>query len=169
MKLRTLVALATLPLVLAACGDNNANVAAPAGQAPAAQPAAAAPAATSPAAAPSSAAGAAAASASGSDTEELGFLWGQWAADLAWCRDQTNGSPITITSERFEGAENDCAMSGVTDNGDGSYSTSLACQGEGQQTTEPLVMTPIFSPSGEGLVLRYPDRGGEATTLYRCS
>ena len=169
MKLRTLAAVAALPLFLVACGDNTADVAPPAGQAPAQQPAAAAPTAPTAAAAPSSAAGAAAASASGSDTQELGFLWGEWAADLAWCRDQTNGSPITLTSERFEGAENDCAVSGVTDNGDGTYATTLACQGEGQSVSEPLVMTPIFAPSGEGLVLQYPDRGSERTTLYRCS
>lgn len=162
MQFSRLAALLILPLALAACGDNGADVAPPAGQAPAPAPAAAAPAAPSPAALPAAAGGQAA-------SGDLDFLWGTWAANLAWCTDQTNGSPITISEDRFEGAENVCDITSLTDSGDGSYAAQMSCQGEGQTISETIAMTPIFAPTGEGLVLQYPDRGTERTTLYRCS
>jgi hypothetical protein len=164
MNFRRIALIAALPLALAACGDNNTDVAPPAGQAPAQQPAAAAPAAssTTPAPAPQ-------ASNATPASGDLDFLWGTWAANLTWCTDQTNGSPITISQSRFEGAENSCDITSLSDNGDGSYSAQLSCQGEGQTNAETLNMTPVYAPSGEGIVLQYPDRGNERTTVLRCS
>ncbi|MHB1109504.1 MAG: hypothetical protein ACYCZU_04170 [Devosia sp.] len=136
-----------LPLivVLAAC-DNSPKP--PATQAPpASQPAAEAPAATTPAS-PAAAAP----------------LLGTWAAVLADC----GTAAVTISATRFEGAENRCDIKALADNGDGTFTASLACTGEGQTASESVQMTPVVAPTGEGVVLNYLDRGGEKVTLLRC-
>jgi hypothetical protein len=146
-----------LPLiaVLAAC-DNSPKP--PPAEAPAAsQPAAQAPAAPRPAAAAPAASKAATPAAAAP-------LFGNWAADLANC----DTSAVTISAARFEGAENLCDITALADNGDGSFTTSLACTAEGQTTNENVQMTPVFAPTGEGVVLNYLDRGGDRVTLLRC-
>jgi hypothetical protein len=165
MSALRLLPLAALPFLLAACGSDNGNTAPPA--TPPAAPVATVPVAPAPAtpapAAP--AAPAPAAPAGQSASGDLGFLWGRWSADLARC----DSAAIAISETRFEGAENSCALSGLTDTGDGSYSARLACTSQGSQNSERLAMTPVFTPTGEGLVLVYPDRGPERITLLRCS
>jgi hypothetical protein len=154
--LRLLVPLA-LPLLLAACADTSGT-----GQAP--QPAPAPPpppAASAPTPAPAAPAPAPAAV---SNAGELGFLWGRWSADPARCDSQA----IAISATRFEGAENVCDLSGLTDAGDGSYAANLACTSQGRSSSERLRMTPVFAPSGEGLVLVYPDRSPDRVLLLRC-
>ena len=157
--------LLALPVLLAACGDNNSPppAATPAAPAPAASaPAVPAAAATpAPAAAPLPAATQPVAA-----TDDLSFLWGNWAADLNDCG---SGLAVSIDETSFTGAENSCQMSGLTDNGDGSYAADLACQGQGQAQNEGLRMTPVFTPTGEGIVLEYPDRGAGRSILLRCS
>lgn len=138
--------LITLPL-LAAC-DSNAPPAASTAEAPAAA----------------------------ADTPEpvadaaMNPLFGTFAADLSWCGGDAagDGSPVTITPTQFEGRENVCAINEFNDAGDGSYEAHLTCSAEGQTVDERLVLVPIFAPSGEGLRIAYPDRGGDSTTLLRC-
>lgn len=95
-------------------------------------------------------------------------LFGVWAADLSWCGGEGEGFPITISATRFEGRENTCDITELADNGDGTFTASLACTSEGQSTNENVVMEPIFGPTGEGLRLTYVDRGGEPATVFRC-
>lgn len=91
-------------------------------------------------------------------------LFGAWAAVLANCAT----AAVTISATRFEGAENQCDIKALADNGDGTFTASLACTGEGQTASESVQMTPVFAPTGEGVVLTYLDRGGEKVTLLRC-
>lgn len=136
-----------LPLLalLAAC-DNSPKP--PASQAPAAtQPAASAPATARPA-----------------DSAAAAPLFGTWAANLANC----GSAAVIISATRFEGAENQCDITSLSDNADGTFTAGLACSGEGQTASENVQMTPVFAPTGEGVVLNYLDRGGERVTLLRC-
>lgn len=146
---RLAFALLALPL-LVAC-ESNQQPAPPATEAPAAET-------SPPAAAPGPAAQA-----------ELAPLFGTFAADLSWCGGEGDGFPVTISATRFEGRENICDITAITDRGDGSFAADLVCTAEGQTVEERLELVPIFAPTGEGLTIVYADRGGEATTLLRCS
>lgn len=137
----------TLPLLLAACDNNPPQPNAPAAEAPAAQPAA-----ETPAAQPASPAGAAAEP-----------LFGNWAADPASC-----GTPIVISATSFQGAENSCEITSLTDNGDGTFTAAMSCNSQGQTAQESVSMEPIFGPTGEGVRLTYLDRGGDPVTVFRC-
>lgn len=142
---------------LAACGGNTPaapseqNAEAPAAEAPAAPQ----PAAPRPAPAPEGTA---------ASEQAVAPMIGTWAADLANCQ---NGA-ITITETRFEGAENGCDITSIVDNGDGSFTASLACTGEGATAGERISMVPLFAPTGEGIGLTYLDRGNEQVTVLRC-
>lgn len=96
-------------------------------------------------------------------------LFGTWAADPGWCRGEGDGFPITISATRFEGRENSCDITELTGNGDGTFTATLACTGEGQSTTERVSMEPIFGPTGEGIRLGYLDRGGDPVLVFRCT
>jgi PBP1b-binding outer membrane lipoprotein LpoB len=141
------LALLALPLILAACDQNTTPPAQPAAQTPAptAQPSPA-----TPAPAPGS-----------SGAVDTGPITGNWAAVPANC-----ATPIVISATSFEGAENVCEINSLTDNGDGSLNAAMTCQG--QTASETIKMTPIFGPTGEGVRLEYPDRGGEPVNLFRC-
>lgn len=89
---------------------------------------------------------------------------GTWAFDPVWCTDQTEGFPVTIAENRFEGRENTCEMSGVALTPEGAWSARLTCQAEGEIVEEAFVMIPV----GEQLALTWPDRGPEATLFTRC-
>ena len=147
----TLLRLASaLPLValLAACDDNPKP------------PVAELPAITAPAAA-ASPARAAATPASAAAAEPM---FGSWSASLANC----DTAAVTITATEFLGAENRCDITRLDDNGDGTFTAGLACTSQGQTASENIRMTPVFAPTGEGVVLEYLDRGGERVTLLRC-
>lgn len=148
-RLSILILLAT-PL-LAAC-DNSPKP-------PATPPAAEAPAA--PAAEPA----APAAPVVAASAEATAPLFGVWAADLADC----GTSAITISAARFEGAENSCDIGGLSDNGDGSFTATLSCTGEGAAASERVSMRPLFAPTGEGIGLTYLDRGNSEVTVLRCA
>jgi hypothetical protein len=139
--------IAALPFALAACSSDQ-----PAPQAPPANPPAASP----------PAAEAPAQSTPASDVAKAP-LFGNWAADLANC-----GSPIVISETRFEGAENSCEISSIEDDGDGSFTVSMSCNSQGQTSAERISMMPAFGPQGEGIVLRYLDRGGDPVSVFRC-
>ena len=145
--LRRLLLACSIPLILSACDQNPAPPQSESSAGTAAQ-ATAAP---------------APASQSADADSETAPLFGRWAADLSNC-----GTPIVISATSFEGAENICDITDFADNGDGSFTASLTCTGEGQTATERIVMTPLFGPAGEGIRLNYLDRGGDPVTVFRC-
>jgi hypothetical protein len=139
---RRFLVIAALPLALAACNSDQPATQAPASNPPAAEaPSQPAP-VTDVAKAP---------------------LFGSWAADLANC-----GTPILISETRFEGAENICDITSIEDNGDGSFTVSMSCNSQGQVSSERVSMLPAFGPQGEGIVLKYLDRGGDPVSVFRC-
>lgn len=89
---------------------------------------------------------------------------GRWAADAAWCAN-TQGAerPIEITTTRFEGYENSCAITSLDEVATG-YQAGLSCEAEGQTSTERVRM----SVQGESLRLTWPDRNGAVVLLTRC-
>jgi hypothetical protein len=139
--LRRLLLACSIPLILSACDQNPAPP----------QSAAQATPASAPASQPADA------------DSETAPLFGRWAADLSNC-----GTPIVISATSFEGAENICDITEFADNGDGSFTASMSCTGEGQTVTERIAMTPLFGPAGEGIRLNYLDRGGDPVTVFRC-
>jgi hypothetical protein len=89
---------------------------------------------------------------------------GRWAADAAWCANPQGAErPIEITTTRFEGYENSCAITSVDEVADG-YQAGLSCEAEGQTSTERVRM----SVQGESLRLSWPDRNGAVVLLTRC-
>jgi hypothetical protein len=95
-------------------------------------------------------------------------LFGTFARELNWCNGEGDGFPVTISATSFQGYENSCDITALTDNGDGSFGAELSCTGEGQTVEESLVLVPVFAPSGEGINITYVDRGNDRTTLLRC-
>ena len=91
-------------------------------------------------------------------------LFGSWAADLTQC----GNFAVEISATRFLGAENQCDITELADNGDGSFTAGLSCTSQGESASERIRMTPVFAPTGEGVTLDYLDRGGEPVTLLRC-
>ena len=65
---------------------------------------------------------------------------GRWAADVSWCPNTTGPQrPIEITTTRFEGYENSCAIGSVDQVADG-YEVALTCAAEGSVSTERVRM-----------------------------
>ncbi|HEY0919829.1 hypothetical protein [Devosia sp.] len=91
-------------------------------------------------------------------------LFGSWAADLAQC----GSFAVEISATRFLGAENQCDITDLANNGDGTFTASLDCVSQGESASERIRMTPVFAPTGEGVTLDYLDRGGDPVTLLRC-
>lgn len=149
MKAMTPAVLTVLMLAIAACSEPTTN--------PPTEPAAPIEGPGTPASAPA-----------GLDSVMPGAgpasFVGRWAADVAWCASpQGDGRPITLTPTRFEGYENSCAITTLTQV-PSAYEAELACEAEGQRTTERV----RFAVSGEALTLSYLDRQGEGTVLTRC-
>jgi hypothetical protein len=152
LPLRFFFAALPLVVVLTACGGGNVPQA-PAGNQQAATEPVASQAPTAPAAQPAATAA----------SPDLSPLFGTWGFDAPAC-----SSPIKIAETSFEGAENSCEISGFVDNGDGSFTATLACSSQGQTADERIAMTPLFGPQGEGVRLDYLDRQGEPVTVFRC-
>ena len=90
---------------------------------------------------------------------------GSWAANVAWCANPQGAQrPIEITPTRFEGYENSCAMSEVTE-ADGGYNVRLTCQAEGTTSSEQA----RFVVEGQSMTLTWPERGGEPIRLTKCT
>lgn len=89
---------------------------------------------------------------------------GRWVADAAWCAN-TQGAerPIEITTTRFEGYENSCAITSLDEVEDG-YQAALSCTAEGQTSNERVRM----AVRDDGLRLTWPDRNGAVVLLTRC-
>lgn len=89
---------------------------------------------------------------------------GRWAAEAAWCANETGAErPIRITASRFEGYENRCDIRSVVRNPEG-WDATLACEAEGQRTTERVRM----QVRGDEMVVTYRDRDATAVTFVRC-
>jgi hypothetical protein len=90
---------------------------------------------------------------------------GRWAANVAWCPNtQGPERPIEITTDRFEGYENSCAIAAVDQVDDG-YEATLACAAEGTNTTERVRM----SVAGQAMRLTWLNREGAVVSLTKCT
>lgn len=89
---------------------------------------------------------------------------GRWAAQRAWCAN-TSGpeQAITISTLRFEGYENSCAISSL-DQVDGGYEATLACASEGTTTRERVRM----AAQGDSMRLTWLNRNNAVVQLVRC-
>lgn len=96
--------------------------------------------------------------------EPAPFYVGEWAADPAWCTDQSEGFPITITETEFNGRENVCDMSEIEPTPEGGITAQLSCTAEGDTVEEPI----SIAQAGEDIAVTWPDRGTEATIFSRC-
>ncbi|MDY6923835.1 MAG: hypothetical protein SWI22_07755 [Pseudomonadota bacterium] len=90
---------------------------------------------------------------------------GRWTADVAWCPNTTGPErPIEITTTRFEGYENSCAIASVDQIADG-YDAVLTCTGEGTVSNERVRL----SVSGQTLRLTWLNRDNALVTLTKCT
>ena len=119
---------------------------------------------TSAAAAPPPAARPAGAGATLPGTGPRSFV-GRWAADVSWCPNTTGPErPIEITTTRFEGYENSCAIGSVDQIANG-YEAALTCTAEGATSTERVRM----AVSGQTMRLTWLDRDNAVVTLTKCT
>jgi hypothetical protein len=89
---------------------------------------------------------------------------GRWAARIGWCANTSGAEqPVTISTLRFEGYENRCALSALAQVPDG-YEADLACQAEGAQTQERIRM----SVQGDAMRLTWLNRDNAVVQLVRC-
>lgn len=90
---------------------------------------------------------------------------GRWAADVSWCPNATGPErPIEITTTRFEGYENSCAI-GEIDQITNGYDAALTCTAEGTVSNERVRM----AVSGQTMRLTWLDRDGAVLTLTKCT
>lgn len=90
---------------------------------------------------------------------------GRWAADVSWCPNTTGPQrPIEITTTRFEGYENSCAISSIDQLADG-YEAVLACTAEGVVSNERVRM----AVTGQALRLTWLNRDNAVVTLTKCT
>lgn len=89
---------------------------------------------------------------------------GRWAGNAAWCANTTGPErPITISTLRFEGYENSCAITSLDQVQDG-YELTLACQAEGEATRERVRL----SAQDDVLRLTWLNRHDAVVLLARC-
>ncbi|HEY0600819.1 hypothetical protein [Brevundimonas sp.] len=90
---------------------------------------------------------------------------GRWAADVSWCPNTTGPQrPIEITTTRFEGYENSCAIGSVDQIADG-YEVAVTCTAEGAISNERLRMM----VSGQTMRLTWLNRDNAVVTLTKCT
>lgn len=90
---------------------------------------------------------------------------GDWAGDVAWCAaPQGERRPIVITATRFEGYENRCDITDITEVGT-SYYARLNCLAQGAATSERVRMT----VSDQIMRLTYLDRDPTPVELNKCT
>ena len=94
---------------------------------------------------------------------------GRWAADPAWCADETAGAAVAISESRFEaGLEGGCDIVELIDGGDGSVTATLSCGGDSAENGGLETELLRLIPQGETLKLDYLARDEPETTLTRC-
>lgn len=90
---------------------------------------------------------------------------GRWAADVSWCPNTTGPErPIEITTTRFEGYENSCAIASISQIADG-YEALLTCTAEGAVADERVRM----SVTGQSLRLTWLERDNAVVALTKCT
>lgn len=90
---------------------------------------------------------------------------GRWAADVSWCPNTTGPQrPIEITTTRFEGYENSCAIGSVDQVAEG-YEAALTCTAEGAVSTERVRM----AVSDQTMRLTWLNRDNAVVTLTKCT
>lgn len=90
---------------------------------------------------------------------------GRWAADVSWCPNTSGPErPIEITTTRFEGYENSCAIGSVSQIADG-YDAALTCTAEGAVSEERIRM----SVTGQTLRLTWLNRDNAEISLTKCT
>lgn len=90
---------------------------------------------------------------------------GRWAADVSWCPNTTGPErPIEITTTRFEGYENSCAIASITQIADG-YEALLTCTAEGAVSNERVRMNVM----GQSLRLTWLNRDNAVVALTKCT
>lgn len=90
---------------------------------------------------------------------------GRWAADVSWCPNTTGPErPIEITTTRFEGYENSCAIGSINQVSDG-YEADLTCTAEGTVSSERVRM----SVAGQTLRLTWLNRDNAVVNLTKCT
>ena len=90
---------------------------------------------------------------------------GRWAADVSWCPNTTGAErPIEITTTRFEGYENSCAIASIDQIADG-YEAALTCTAEGSVSNERVRMV----AAGQTLRLTWLNRDNAVVTLTKCT
>jgi len=90
---------------------------------------------------------------------------GRWAADVSWCPNTTGPEqPIEITTTRFEGYENSCAIASIDQVADG-YEATLTCTAEGVVSSERVRM----AVAGQALRLTWLNRDDAVVTLTKCT
>ncbi|MCS6627183.1 hypothetical protein N0B44_30180 [Roseibacterium beibuensis] len=90
---------------------------------------------------------------------------GRWAADVSWCPNTTGPErPIEITTTRFEGYENSCAIGSIDQVADG-YEAALTCTAEGTVSNERVRM----SVTGQTMRLTWLNRDNALVTLTKCT
>ena len=90
---------------------------------------------------------------------------GRWAADVSWCPNTTGPErPIEITTTRFEGYENSCAIASINQIADG-YEAALTCTAEGAVSNERVRMNVM----GQSLRLTWLNRDNAVVALTKCT
>lgn len=89
---------------------------------------------------------------------------GRWTANRGWCANpQGARRPIEISTTRFEGYENSCAILSASQVADG-YEVNLACSAEGTTTSERVRM----NVQGDAMRLTWLNRNSAVVSLTRC-
>lgn len=89
---------------------------------------------------------------------------GRWSANAAWCPNPRGAQrPIDISTTRFEGYENSCAITDISQISDG-YEAALTCMAEGQTSDERVRL----AVQGDSMRLTWLNRNSAAVTLSRC-
>ncbi len=90
---------------------------------------------------------------------------GRWAADVSWCSNKTGAErPIEITTTRFEGYENSCAIAAIQQVSDG-YEADLTCMAEGAVANERVRL----AVTGQTLRLTWLNRDNAVVDLTKCT
>jgi len=90
---------------------------------------------------------------------------GRWAADVSWCPNKTGPErPIEITTTRFDGYENSCAIASISQIADG-YEALLTCTAEGAVSNERVRMNVM----GQSLRLTWLNRDNAVVALTKCT
>lgn len=88
---------------------------------------------------------------------------GRWAVRADGCATTGEGRPIALSTTRFEGYENSCAIVSLGQTPDG-YEAALACDAEGTTARERVRL----SVQGDALRLTWLDRDDAVVQLVRC-